>query len=63
MSKTCTNCGTAVSDDFARVCGDNNNEVHHCLECIESEGGNRELLRRGAPAYRDIEVAKQRIEL
>lgn len=29
----CQNCGGSVTDDFARVFGDDNDVVHSCLEC------------------------------
>lgn len=31
--KTCTNCGSAVSNEFAKVFGDNDDVVHICLNC------------------------------
>lgn len=62
MSHTCENCGNAVSNNFARVCGDNQGNVYHCMNCIPEEEGGRELLRRGAAAYKDLEVAKARID-
>lgn len=33
MTKTCANCGETVSDDFARVFGDNSNELANCPHC------------------------------
>lgn len=29
--ETCTNCGSAVSNEFAKVFGDNDEVVHLCL--------------------------------
>jgi len=29
----CEGCGAFVSSDFARVMGDNDGNVHGCLEC------------------------------
>jgi len=63
MSHTCQNCGNVVSDNFARVCGDNQGNVHHCMNCIPEDEGGRELLRRGAAAFEDLDVAKKRIEM
>lgn len=37
MSQQCRTCGNHVTDQFARVCGDNDDVVHHCPECA-SEG-------------------------
>lgn len=31
---TCNNCGARVSPDFARVFGDNQNDVFGCMECM-----------------------------
>lgn len=31
--KTCNNCGSFVTDNFARVFGDNHNEIAACLAC------------------------------
>lgn len=54
MSKTCA-CGSPVSDGFARVYGDNDDNVHHCIDCLDVEDGGREALRRGAGAREDLE--------
>lgn len=32
-SSQCRNCGAYVSARFARVFGDNNDEVYNCIEC------------------------------
>lgn len=50
MNRTCKNCDSAVSNNFARVYGDNEDNVHLCMNCVEGEGGGRELLRNGAAA-------------
>jgi hypothetical protein len=34
---TCECCGNAVSEQFARVFGDNSNQVHRCLNCLEKQ--------------------------
>jgi len=61
MSKNCQNCGSVVSDRYARVSGDNNGKVWHCIECIPEDEGGKELLRRGAPAFENLERAKERL--
>lgn len=33
-STTCRNCGNTVTDQFARVFGDNQNIVHGCPDCM-----------------------------
>lgn len=47
---TCRNCGSHVTDQFARVFGDNEDTVHSCMGC----GSNAELGLRpdGEPANR-----------
>lgn len=37
-SVECQNCGAMVSDDFARVFGDNDDQVHRCPECAKRNG-------------------------
>jgi hypothetical protein len=43
----CNNCKTYVTQQFARVFGDNDNTVHACIECStlhalrEGEAGDR----------------------
>jgi DNA-directed RNA polymerase subunit N (RpoN/RPB10) len=32
-SRRCSSCGAHVSHDFARVFGDNGNNVENCLSC------------------------------
>lgn len=61
MNNNCENCGATVSDDFARVMGDNKNNVHHCFECIDN-GAEKQIIRRGGAAYENLEVAKARLE-
>lgn len=33
ISPQCRNCGSYVSESFARVFGDNDDRIHHCLHC------------------------------
>lgn len=42
----CRNCGSFVTRDFARVFGNNYNEVYGCLECMTAT----EVKRGGARA-------------
>lgn len=62
MSKNCENCGEPVSDDFARVMGDNDNNVYHCYNCIEN-GAEKEIIRRGGAAYEELQIAESRLQL
>ena len=32
-STQCRHCGAYVSSQFARVFGDNDDEIHRCIEC------------------------------
>jgi hypothetical protein len=54
MSNTCQNCGNAVSDNFARVYGDNNDTVYRCMKCVSEERGGRKLLRNGGAAMKEL---------
>ena len=36
IMKTCTNCGASVSNEFAKVFGDNDDVVHICLSCTHA---------------------------
>jgi len=47
--KNCDNCGRTVTKSFARVYGDNENEVHFCINCR-----GRSSLRHGAAAGLDV---------
>jgi hypothetical protein len=37
--KSCQNCGAEVTQDYARVFGDNDNEVHGCTDCTQNSRG------------------------
>lgn len=50
MTPTCQHCGSQVTARFARVYGDNDNEVFACLNC---HSGND--LVSGAAAFEDYE--------
>lgn len=39
MTVQCQNCPNVVSDDYARVCGDNQGRVYQCPNCAKREGG------------------------
>ena len=42
--EACQSCGGSVTRQFAKVFGDNNDEVDHCLECStfrEIHGGSQ----------------------
>lgn len=58
MGRTCNGCDGPVSDQFARVYGDNNNEVYRCLNCVEA----RTTLRHAGGAYEDEEEIERRMD-
>lgn len=58
----CTNCGNNVSATFARVYGDNNNNVHRCMSCVEKDAGGRRMLRCGGGAIKDEEEVRRRMK-
>lgn len=37
--QTCNECGRYVTESFARVFGDNNDEVWGCIQCGTIDGG------------------------
>jgi hypothetical protein len=37
--KRCRNCGSTVTEDYARVFGDNDNRVHSCGNCEQNSRG------------------------
>lgn len=51
--KRCQSCETAYSDDFARVFGDNQNQLHRCPNCSDHGRG---ALGLGAAAGLDTTV-------
>lgn len=61
MSKTCERCGSAVSDQFARVFGNNESKVFRCMNCVVLEEGGRSALRNGGAAVRNMEEINDRI--
>ena len=61
MSEQCQNCESMVSDQFAKVHGDNDNNVYHCRECARVFGG-RAFIFRGGAAYKDPEVVLERMK-
>lgn len=44
----CQNCGAFVTADFARVFGDNNDEVHGCFDCL-----NQTAMKNGGGVRAD----------
>ena len=62
MNHTCKGCGATVSDNFARVYGDNDNVVHRCMDCVDSQDGGRSILRHGGAAYEDQDEVEYRMK-
>ncbi|MCO8254705.1 hypothetical protein NKF26_12935 [Haladaptatus sp. AB618] len=56
-SRRCLNCGGFVTARFARVFGDNTDEVHGCIACLD-----RSAVRAGnACATEDDELPRNEI--
>ena len=53
MNKECNNCGALVNSEMARVFGTNDNELEHCPQCLENNGG-MQMLRVGAGVVSDL---------
>lgn len=47
--KNCDNCDRMVTNNFARVYGDNQDKVHFCINCR-----GRSSLKHGAAAGLDV---------
>jgi hypothetical protein len=61
MSEKCTNCGGIVSNQFAKVHGDNDDKIHRCYECIQDDFSGRRAIKYGAAAINDVEEIKKRM--
>jgi hypothetical protein len=48
-SNICLGCGESITERFARVFGDNNDEVHACYDCE-----NYDAITNGAASDRQI---------
>lgn len=48
--KECQNCGSRVTLQFARVYGNNDDDVFACMKCVEPGEGGRSILRNGGAA-------------
>ena len=47
----CRNCGSFVTRDFARVFGNNHNEVFGCLDCMTATD-----VKKGGARAREVDV-------
>lgn len=57
MTENCERCGEPVSKQFARVFGDQDNNVHRCLGCLHDKDG-RKILRRGGGAMPERDIGE-----
>lgn len=57
MSKTCNGCDGSVSNRFAKVFGNDEDEVYLCLSCVDGEDGGegRSVLFHGGAAVEDLD--------
>ncbi len=54
----CQNCGESVSEHFARVFGDNNNDVHACYSCTSHEAVTQGAASNAGPRTRTASTDK-----
>lgn len=57
----CKNCEAVLSNQFAKVYGDEDNNVYRCIHCVKKEEGGRSILRHGGAAIEDMEEVQQRM--
>ena len=60
--KECKNCGNMVTNRFARVYGDNQNNIKRCLNCLGNGEESKKFLRYGGGAIEDEEVMAERMQ-
>jgi len=60
--KQCQNCGSAVSEKFGKVYGDNSDAIQNCPECVIEAGYRKEIIYRGGCAAEDLEALQQKIK-
>lgn len=58
----CLNCNSKVSATFARVYGDNDNNIYRCIHCVEEGEGGRRILHHGGGAIPDKETIEERMK-
>ena len=64
MKTQCQNCERMVSNQFARVYGDNDGNVYRCIHCIgEDKDQSRGLLKRGGAAVEDLSEIRSEVKL
>jgi len=59
--KDCQNCGNVVTDQFAKVYGDNSDTLQNCPDCIVKLGYRKEMIYRGGCATQDLEELHRKI--
>lgn len=59
----CKNCGEKVTATFARVYGDNDNNVYRCVHCVKAGDSGRQVLHCGGAAFKDEKEIERRIKI
>ena len=60
MVKNCLGCGAEVNERFARVCGNNDDEVYRCISCMDdSQESRTALIAAGATGKKNFKRGKR----
>jgi len=57
----CKNCGSQLTNQFARVYGNEYGEVFRCIHCVDPDEGGRSILRHGGAAIKDMKEVQKRM--
>ncbi len=57
----CENCESILSNQFAKVYGNDNNIVFRCIHCVDPNEGGRSILRYGGAAIENMEEVQRRM--
>lgn len=57
----CKNCGSQLTNQFARVYGNEHGEVFRCIHCVDPNEGGRSILRHGGAAIEDMKEVQRRM--
>ena len=57
----CQNCETQLSNQFAKVYGNEDGTVYRCIHCVDPDKGGRSILRHGGGAIKDMEEVERRM--
>ena len=57
----CENCETQLSNQFAKVYGNEDGTVYRCIHCVDPDKGGRSILRHGGGAIKDMDEVERRM--